>query len=542
MRRKLAVLVIVSLIMISALSSCGLESSNESKEKVFRYAVNNVPTTLDPNLSNGITDNEFQHVLTEGLTRTIGGAIRPGIAESWEVSEDGTVYTFHLRDANWSDGVPVTAEDFAYGWRRLLDPEVGSSYAFAGWMIKGGKQVNLEKADPDTLGIEVIDDKTLRITLEAPTAYFLSYIGSQPHFAPVRKDIVEKYGSDYATSPETNVYCGPFVLSYADNSHWTFVKNPEFWDADNIRIDRTEAVYTETNNEQVALFEKGELDLAYVPNDQTAEYKGQKNVNHFLNGLVDYGYINTKCSNKALRNRSFRLALNYALNRKLYNHKAFGDSYMPYNALVFPRLNAKDEITYGEEYAVDSYAFPIEGEVDLARAYLRQAMKKLHITDPSEINVEITYPYNSETREIAKELKSQWEDILGITVNLRTEVRSYVYSHVYPEGDYEIGLTAWAPDYNDPYTYLEIWRSDNTAYTPYGNPEVDALLDKSLKEPNLYKRMDMLNEAEMLLLEDAAVIPLDCKDKYYILNPKVQDLTLSFCNITIDWAYAGIAD
>lgn len=288
MRKKLLALLIISAMMICTFGSCSESSVSSSAKNTFRYAVTTLPTTLDPTMCNSLTDNELQHPVTEGLTRTTGGIVAPGIAESWDVSDDGLVYTFHLRDAKWSDGQPITADDFVYSWRRLADPATGSAYAFAIWMIENGKEINLEGADPETLGIKALDDKTVQVTLVNPTAYFISYIGNQPSFAPLRRDIVEKYGKDFATSAETNVYSGPFVFSETTDDSWSFEKNPEFWDAENIRIDAAKVLYMKDEHDQIEMFEKGELDFAYLPNDAVVEYKNEKNVNHYLNGNVDF--------------------------------------------------------------------------------------------------------------------------------------------------------------------------------------------------------------------------------------------------------------
>jgi oligopeptide transport system substrate-binding protein len=542
MRKKLLAFLIISALMICTFASCADSAATPSEDNTFRYAVSILPTTLDPTMCNSLTDNELQHAVTEGLTRTTGGNVAPGIAESWDVSDDGLVYTFHLRDAKWSDGQPITADDFVYSWRRLADPKTGSSYAFAVWMVKNGKEINLEGADPETLGIKALDDKTVQVTLVNPTAYFISYIGNQPSFAPLRKDYVEKYGKDFATSAETNVYSGPFVFSEVTENSWSFKKNPEFWDAENIRIDAAEVKYTKDEHEQVEMFENGELDFAYLPNDAVNEYKNEKNVNHYLNGNVDFCYINDKSDNKVLANTEFRLALNYALNRKLYNHNANDDAYKPYNGLVFPGLSGKEGVTYGEAYNVDMYAFPMEGDIDLARSCLENSMEQMEIASPDDITVEmVTIDRDAELR-IAEELKSQWESVLGIHIKIRPEDHTDIYSTIYPSGDYEIGFGGWIPDYNDPYTYLELWRSDNTSYNQYSNEDFDALLDASVTETDPEVRMDMLNNAEILLLAEGALIPLQAKDKYYMLNPRVSDLTLSFFNITIDWAYAGLED
>ena len=186
------------------------------------------------------------------------------------------------------------------------------------------------------------------------------------------------------------------------------------------------------------MFKNGELDFAYLPNDAVVEYKNENNVNHYLNGNVDFCYINDKSDNKVLRNTFFRLALNYAVNRKLYNHNANDDAYKPYNALVFPGLSGKEGVTYGEAYNVDIYAYPMEGEVDMARAFLDGAMEEMGIASPDDITVEmVTIDREAEIR-IAEELKAQWESVLGIHIKIRPEDHTDIYSKIYPSGDYEI--------------------------------------------------------------------------------------------------------
>ena len=185
---------------------------------------------------------------------------------------------------------------------------------------------------------------------------------------------------------------------------------------------------------------------------------------------------------------------------------------------------------------------PDDEKETAGRAYLDSAMYEMGISSSDDITVEMVTIDRKAEIKIAEELKAQWEEILGIHVKIRPESHSDIYSTIYPSGDYEIGFGGWIPDYNDPYTYLELWRSDNTSYNQYSNEEFDQLLDASVVEPDFDRRMDILNRAERMLLEDGALIPLQAKDKYYMLDPRVSDLTLSFFNITIDWAYAGLEE
>lgn len=540
MNRRAWVLALLLIMLTTCLSGC--RNSVLAEDKVFSFAVNTIPSTLDPSRCNSILDNELQHAVTEGLTRTTAGVISPGIAESWDISEDGKVYTFHLRDANWSDGIPVTAGDFVYSWRRLADPATGSEYGFATWMIEGGKDVNLRGKDPSTLGVRAIDDKTLEVRLTNPTAYFLGYIGSSANFAPIRQDLVESLGSDFASDAASNVYSGPFILSSSGEEEWLFTKNPEFWDAENIRLEGARMLYIEDTARQGVMFENEELDFAHVPNDRVPRYRDEDYVNHYLNGNMDFCYINVESDNEVLRNVDFRQALNYALNRNECNHDANNSVYKPYGALVFPGLTGKDGVTYGEAYDVDAYAYPLDGEIDTARTLLRNTMEDLDIKTTSDISVDLLVMDDPKYLAVAEQCQRQWNEVLGINIKLRIVSRKELYDDLLPAGEYELAIAGWGADYNDPYTYLEIFTSDNTSYTTYSNPEYDALIEATITERDETKRMDMLNEAEQMLINDAAFIPIQARDVYYMLNPAVTDLKLAFTNITLDWAYADISE
>jgi oligopeptide transport system substrate-binding protein len=549
MKKRLLALAMVVAMIIATLASCSTPGSDNSSEgggeKVFKYATNTEPTTFDPTKGNSIGDNEIQHAITEGLTRNTGGTVTPGIAESWDISEDGCVYTFHLRDAKWSDGEPIKAQDFVYSWQRLVDPAVGSPYA---WFldticVKNAAEVNAGDMDPSELGIKAIDDKTLEVTLNQPMTVLLSALGMQSNLAPLRQDVVEKYGNEFAATADKNVYSGPFVLTSTENNLYVFEKNPEFWDASNIKLDRVELSYIEKPDTQLAMYENGELDFCKVPSESVEAYKDNADANHYLNGNVDYCYINPNSDNPVWANKNFRLALNYAINRTEYNQLANNGVYKPYNALCFPGLSGKDGKTYGETYDVDAYAYPMDGDVDAAKEFLNLAMSELGISDPSQIEIEFVTTDAETNKKIAEVLQEMWQNNLGIKVNIRQVTYADIYGEVYPKFDYEIGYAGWGPDFDDPTTYLNLFRSDINWYTPYGNADFDAKLDAAMAETkDANKRMDLLNEAEQILVEDAAWVPLQAREQYYLLNSKMKDVTFYSFSINIDWAYADIAE
>lgn len=543
--KKRVLAAFLSMAMVAGLATgCGTpgggKSDGDSADgKVFRYAVNTLPTTLDPTKGQSIGDNEIQHAVTEGLTRNTAGDVKPGIAESWDESEDGLTYTFHLRkDAKWSDGEPITAADFEYSWKRLVNPETASPYAFIGDCLKNGQAIEQGKMDVEELGVKAVDDTTLEVTLEHPTSYFLSLIGSSGQFAPLRQDIVEKYGTDFAATSEKNVYSGPFVMTSSEDNVWTFAKNDNYWDKDSINLDKCELNYVENTDTQLSMYEAGDLDYVQVPTAYVSDYKDKAEV--FANGNVDFCYINSKSDNPVLGNKNFRLALNYALNRNDYNKLANADTYTAFNGLVFPGLQAKGT-TYGEAYDLNSYSYPLDGDQDKATEYLNAAMQELGIANASDITVEVVTTDADSSKRIVETLQEQWQNALGINVKIRQVTYADIYGKVFPEHDYEIGYGGWGSDYDDPYSYLELFKGDSSYnYSQYENPEVDQLLTASQDEPDTDKRMDELNQVEQDILADGAFVPLQARNIYYMLDDDTTGINFYYCSLNIDWVYADV--
>ena len=543
--KKRVLAAFLSMAMVAGLATgCGTPGGGKSDSdsadgKVFRYAVNTLPTTLDPTKGQSIGDNEIQHAITEGLTRNTAGDVKPGIAESWDESEDGLTYTFHLRkDAKWSDGEPITAADFEYSWKRLVNPETASPYAFIGDCLKNGQAIEQGKMDVEELGVKAVDDTTLEVTLEHPTSYFLSLIGSSGQFAPLRQDIVEKYGTDFAATSEKNVYSGPFVMTSSEDNVWTFEKNDNYWDKDSIKLDKCELNYVENSDTQLSMYEAGDLDYVQVPTAYVPDYKDKAEV--FANGNVDFCYINEKSDNPALSNKNFRLALNYALNRNDYNKLANADTYTAFNGLVFPGLQAKGT-TYGEAYDLNSYSYPLDGDQDKATEYLNAAMQELGVSNASDITVEVVTTDADSSKRIVETLQEQWQNALGINVKIRQVTYADIYGKVFPEHDYEIGYGGWGSDYDDPYSYLELFKGDSSYnYSQYENPEVDQLLTASQDESDVDARMDHLNQVEQIILADGAFVPLQARNIYYMLDDDTTGINFYYCSLNIDWVYADV--
>ena len=543
MKKKVFAALLATAMTATLIAGCGTPGSGGSSDggssdgKVFRYSTSTEPTTLDPTKSNCIPDNEIQHALTESLVRNTGGEITPGVAESWEVSEDGLTYTFHLNpDAKWSDGEQITAQDFVYSWQRLMNPDTAAPYAFIGEYLKNGLAVEKGEMDPSQLGVVAQDDTTLVVTLERPTAYFLSMIGAQAQFAPLRQDIVEQYGSDFAADYEKNVYSGPYVLTKSSDNQWFFEPNENYWDADSIKLDRVELNYVQNPDTAVAMYEDGELDYVSLPTASISAYEGKDNT--FLNGNVDYFYFNMNGSCPELANKNMRLALNYALNRNEYNQLVNSGYYKPSNGLVFSGLTGVNG-TYGEESTLESY--PLDGDDAKAKEYLNAALSELGYSDPSEVTLTLTTSDNESSKKQAEVCQEMWNSTLGINV----EIEQITYNEVLTrqqEGEYEIIWAGWGSDYDDPYSYLELFMSSSSYnYSGFKNDEYDALMTATQTETDAAARMEMMHQAEQILIDEGAFLPQAEREVHYLLDDDVKDLTFFYCSINIDWVHADIS-
>lgn len=508
----------------------------EAGEKILRISNTVDIATIDPNKTNAVADATVSYHLYDGLYRNVLGDLQPATAESYEVSDDGLVYTFKLRkDTKWSDGQPVTANDYAYGMRRLCDPAAACPSSYLGAVLKNGAAVSAEEVPVDELGVKVIDDYTLEVTLENPAEYFVSML-SMSAFAPVRQDLVEKYGAEFGGSPEKQVYNGPFVVTEYGNGKLVMAKNENYYDADKIKLDGVEILTVADNNTAVSMFDAGELDLAEVPTELVAQYEDK--VQYYYSGANDYAALNHR--NKYLANKNLRLAMNYAVNREEYNLLSHNGLYDPNLRFVLPQVRGV-EGDYGTEYPL-AY-FPLQGDMDKAKEYLATALSELGLSDASEITLEL---YVSDTETAKKETEvvvNQWKNNLGINVNINMVPGATKNAMLVPNSDdFDIIMSGWAPDYSDPYSYLELWYSTSGYnYLNYHSDTYDKYIDAS-KTTSGKERMDNLFEAEKTMLEDGALVPLQLRRVPYMVSDRVQNLGAYFIGLNYDYMYADIVE
>ncbi len=501
---------------------CSKKEAKVEQRAIFNLAAD--PASVDPQKNNAVDGSNVIYANFEGLYYEDG---TPATAESVDVSNDGKVYTFKIRPtAKWSDGVPVKAQDFEYAWKRGLDPATACEYAYQFFYIKNGEAFNTGKAKIEDVGVKALDDSTLEVTLESPTAYFLS-LTAQAVMFPVRKDIVEKDPAGWATKAETYVGNGPFKMTEMNpKDSLKFVKNPNYWDVANVKLE--ELVMTEIVDSNTFLnsFKKGEIDLFDTPplsEVPTLLADGTAKTHPYLGAY--YYVINVKGTNqspevaKFIGNAKVRKALSLAIDRETITNEVTKGGQLPAKAFVPRGVKATD----GKEFATVDFISP-KANVEEAKKLLAEA----GYADPASMPT-ITFTFNTEGSHgtIAQAIQDMWKNSLGLNVELKQEEWA-VFQTTRNTQNYEIARHGWIADYNDPMTFLDLWVStggQNNA--KYDNAEYDKLIKEAKAEGNPEKRTAILHKAEAILMNDMPILPIYDYSINVVANPKFQGWTIS---------------
>lgn len=469
--------------------------------------------TLDPSTGSDVYGNGVLLNTIEPLVRFDEqdgkGVYVPAGAESWDISEDGLTYTFHIRDNKWSDGQPVTSKDYAYGIRRSTDKTTGSPFANLTYYVKNGQKVNAGELPMEELGVETPDDKTLVITLESPCPYFIDIV-MQRVFFPQREDKVKEYGDLYATDDEHFIACGPFQIeSTVINNEINYIKNPNYWNADNVSLERVHvSILAEANTIYNAL-ETGELDYASV-GDPKWQAKFKDNPDYTYLKRVDpwtgYFQMNFKESSRVANTKITR-AIGAVLNRQSVIDTAWNGTPIPAYNFVPPVISCGG-LEFNKEN--EGPALDLINDIKDPKALFEEGVKELG-KDPANYTIRLLGSDPSSAGRIAIEnFQNQIETALGCKVEA-TNQEWNAFSNILKSGDYDIAWLAWSADFNDPSNFLETMYSKAPAYdTGWVNEKFDSLIEQARSESDPNKRVEMLREAERILIyDDAALLPIN---------------------------------
>ncbi len=478
------------------------------------------PVSLDPHIYTGTNEDRIGADLLVGLTQADPeGRPIPGMATSWETSADGKVWTFHLRDAKWSDGVPMSADDFVYSLRRLLDPKTGAQYASLMYIIQNAEAVNAGKLPLSALGVRAIDPHTLEIRLVHPAPY-LPELAKHQTMYPVPRHVIEKWG-DAWSQPGHFVGNGPFTpVSWRLGDHLRAVKNPLYWDAGSVCVDQIDYFPIIDSIAAERRVRRGELDtndriepsrVAFLR--QPRQIPQYVRVHTYLG--VYYLAFNTK-DVPAFHDRRVRIALSMSLDRDFMADKLLRGVNRPAYTLVPPGV-----ANYTPPSPPVWAAWTLARRQAAARALLTQA--GYGGSHPLKVEIKTSNSVNSQV--LMPSIQSDWQAI-GVKASLIQEEAQISYQD-FRLRDFQVASAAWIADYNDAMSFLYLQQSTTGAqnYGDYASPAYDALLAQADNEPDIHRRAAILSRAESLMLADAPVAPLYFAVSSNLVNPRITGFT-----------------
>lgn len=459
------------------------------------------------------------------------GVPQPGIAESVDVTPDGKQYTFHLRDAKWSNGTPVTAQDFEFAWKRLVDPATASEYNFimgiAG--VTNADDVVAGKKDKSELGVKAADDKTLVVNLDRPVAYFQSLLAF-PSFFPINEAFYNEKGAQYALTADALLANGPFKMKDWDVGGTTFTleKNPDYYGAANVKVDGLNYQIIKDSQQAALAYEKGDLDYITLTGEQITNYKDSPDFHNIMQGYLWYLSPNQKV--KGLENVNLRKALSLAFDKQPIVDDILKDGSVVADFAVPEKLAAGPD---GKDYRETAGKF---SSTDKAQAleYWNKAKSELGI---DKINLELLFEDTESATQVAQFLQSEIETTLpGVTFTLKSQPKKNRVE-LMQNGDYELGLTRWGPDYADPMTYLQMWvTGDPNNYGLWSNKEYDDLVNSASKGDLATKpeeRWEALKQAEKIVMDQAVIFPIYQQGSAVLIKPNVTGLEFHSVGVNV---------
>ncbi|GGF77930.1 oligopeptide-binding protein OppA [Paenibacillus albidus] len=483
-------------------------------DQTLKINLSSEPPTFDPQQAQDSTANAILKLMYEGLTRQNAetGKAEEGIAESWDISADGLVYTFHLRDAKWSNGDAVTAKDFAFAWQRVLDPkaEQAAPYAYQLYYLKNAEDYNKGKVtDFSQVGVKVVDDKTLEVTLNNPTPYFLGLLSFYTYY-PVHSSV--KDNPKWATTPDTQITNGPFTLTeWTTGQSLKVTKNPSYYAADQIKAENINFSIVNSGATELLSYKNGELDRAgnpigEIPTEQLPIVEKELPNEFSRKGIASVYYYQFNVTEKPFTNVKIRKALAMGLERQPIIDNITKGGQLPAFGYVPPGIQSNEQ-----EYRaqVDDKQYFTEN-VDEAKKLLAEGLKEEGL---DKLPLTLTYNTSESHQKVAVAIADMWKKNLGVEVKLENKEWG-VFIEDRHNLNYQVARAGWSADYNDPMTYLDMWLTGGgNNDSGYSNAEYDKLVKEAQTSADNAVRQEKFAAAEKILMDDMVVIPI-----YYYTN------------------------
>ncbi len=507
-------------------TTAAAEASGEASTEDLKIMMETPVESLDPQQATDGTSFEVIADYTDGLMQMdADGKAVNAIAESYETSDDGLTWTFHLRqDAKWSNGTPVTAKDFVFGWQRAVDPDVASEYAYMLsdiGQVKNAQDIIDGKKDKSELGVTAVDDYTLKVELNAPVSYFLSLMYF-PTYYPVNEEFFNTCADTFGTSPETTLSNGAFVLDQYEPAATEFhlTKNPDYYDADKVSLTGLDYQVIQDSQQALMSFQNGELDMTLVNGDQVDQVKDDPAFKSIGAGYLWYVSPNM-AKVPELANDNIRKALTFAIDRTAITEDVLKDGCKPTFTAVPPEFAAGPD---GSDFSADQEKFKDVCDSDAAKAaeYWQKGLEELGETG---FELEMVVDADDAPQKVATVLQEQWQTTLpGLTVTLKVEPKKQRVQDL-QDGNYQLGLTRWGPDYADPMTYLGMWVTNNSNnYGLWSNADYDAIIAECTTgdlATDAQGRWNKLYDAEQLVMNESVIFPLYTQCNAEMISTKV---------------------
>ncbi|PDY46978.1 peptide ABC transporter substrate-binding protein [Bacillus pseudomycoides] len=522
MKKVIRFSLVSTLLLSSFLAGCGKEKTTtkpkEEKKVLQLTETGEIPSLNSLKVTDAVSFNVLNNVM-EGLFRlSKNDEVIPGIAQKHEISKDGKTYTFHLRDAKWSNGDPVTAHDFVYAWKQLVNPETGSEYAYIMYDVKNAEKINKKQIGLDELGVKAQDDKTFTVELEHPVPYFTKLL-CLPSFYPINEKYAKEQGDKYGLEANKTLYNGPFTLSeWKHEASFTMKKNNQYWDKKEVKLDEVNYQIVKEISTVVNLYQTDKVDRAVISTEFVDKYKNDKELKQYTDPVMYFFRFNENVP--ILKNKNARLALSMAFDKKGLATSFLNDGSVPANYYV-PNgfLKGPDKKDFRETTTEFN-----KTNVNKAKEYWEKAKQE---TGTNEVTLEMLNYDLENFKKVGEYIKEQLEKNLPeLTIKVKLQPHSQKLA-LEKKKEYEMSLSRWLPDYPDPMTYLEVFISESGVNnTGYANAEYDALIKKTKMElgNDEKARWKAMQDAEKMLLDDAVIAPVFQRGLSYLQKPYVKDL------------------
>ncbi len=549
MRKKKLMAVSMAVVAMMALGACssaadkpkppetpGTETPGEGglTQGNVKIQFNVEVASMDPQIATDGTSFEAIAATTEGLYSVdADGSPILAIAESVDKSADGLTYTFKLRDAKWSNGEAVTANDFVFAWKRLVNPDVASEYAFimgvAG--VKNADAISAGEKPLDDLGVKAEDDKTLVVMLDVPVPYFESLM-SFPSFLPMNEAFFTAKGDSYGTSPDTLLANGPFMVTAYEPAATTISmkKNADYWDAAKVMVGGLDFQVIKDTQQAMLSYQNGDLDIATLSGEQVEQFKGDPEFKNVVAGYL--WYISPNQLVKGLENKNLRTALALSYDKDAISNNILKDGSITANFPVPKELATGPN---GKDFREGAGTY-LETDKAKAKEFFDKALAELGVT---ELSFTMLVEDTEASINVSQFIQSEMQNTLpGLKIELQTMPKKNRVERM-QQGDYELVLTRWGPDYADPMTYLDMWTTGSSNnYGSWSNKDYDAVIESAKKGAlalDVDARWKALQDVEKIVMDEAVILPVYQKGDAVMIKTGVDNIEFHSVGINRVW-------